>query len=127
MKLHFPIVIVDDDEAVRGSLETLLVAHGNTVRTYGSGASFLGREFGDELFSVLLDIRMEGMNGFTVQRSIERFARPIPVIFMTAHQIEEARLRQNTGSEPIMTLIKPFTPEQLFTALNKADGLLRIS
>ncbi|MGF1456110.1 MAG: response regulator transcription factor [Alphaproteobacteria bacterium] len=126
MKCVFPIAIIDDDPGVRGSLETLLCAMGNTVHSYESGPAFLSRQDGMTLMSVLLDLRMDGMNGITVLDSIQRFDRPIPVTAMTAHanaDVRETLLKRGA----LDVLEKPFMPDQLFAALARSETLLRLS
>ncbi len=126
MKISFPIAIVDDDDAVRQSLETMLRAFGNTVTSYRSGPAFLSKQMGQDLICVMLDLRMPGMSGHGVLECIRRFDRPVPVIVMTAHGSKESH--STILNDSIVDLLeKPFGPTRLFEALRKADMLLRLS
>ena len=65
------ILIVDDESAARGALETLLRREGFDVRNASDGPSALAEcaKFCPDL--ILLDILMPGMNGFEVCRRIK--------------------------------------------------------
>jgi two-component system response regulator DctR len=79
------VYIVDDDEAIRDSLDYLMASRGTPCRTYPSAEAFL--EAWDESFAgcLLLDIRMEEMSGDELfKHLVERGCR-LPVIFLTGH------------------------------------------
>ena len=79
------IYIVDDDEAVRDSLQWLLEGQDYRVRCFDSAESFLGRYDPREVACLIADVRMEGMSGLELQdRLIERQS-PLPIIFITGH------------------------------------------
>ena len=79
------VYVVDDDEAVRDSLQWLLEGKDYRVRCFDSGETFLGRYDPKEVACVLVDIRMAGMTGLELQdRLIERNS-PLPIVFITGH------------------------------------------
>lgn len=79
------VYIVEDDEAVRDSLQWLLEGKDYKVRCFDSGETFLGRYDPKEVACVLIDIRMAGMTGLELQdRLIERNS-PLPIVFITGH------------------------------------------
>ncbi len=79
------IYIVDDDEAVRDSLQWLLEGQDYRVRCFDSAESFLGRYDPREVACLIADVRMDGMSGLELQdRLIERQS-PLPIIFITGH------------------------------------------
>jgi FixJ family two-component response regulator len=80
-----PVHIVDDDEAVRDSLTTLLEAGGHDVRAYASGEAFLDAGNAPWAGCVLLDVAMPGMSGIDVQAEMLRRGITLPVIFLTGH------------------------------------------
>lgn len=90
------IVIVDDDDLLRESVEQNLVDAGFAVRSFGDGASAL--EYfasGGEADLVLLDWKMPEMNGIEVLKKLRQAGFGVPVIFLTvlSDQIyEEAAL-----------------------------------
>jgi FixJ family two-component response regulator len=76
------VYIVDDDATIGESLSSLLRANGKRVRIFTSGREFLDFERRDDCACLILDLRMPGLNGLEVQRSISAEAG-IPVIFIT--------------------------------------------
>ena len=114
-----PIVhIIDDDAAVRESLEALLTVLGYSVETYGSAEAYLERsEVSDGC--VLLDVHMPGMNGLDLLRELARRRRRSPVLILTASRDE--RLRDHAlelGAVAFLT--KPVTQARLLAALREA-------
>ncbi len=79
------VYVVDDDDAVRDSLQWLLEGKGYRVRCYDSAESFLSRYDPREVACMFVDIRMGGMSGLELQdRLIERKS-PLPIVFITGH------------------------------------------
>lgn len=79
------VYIVDDDEAVRDSLQWLLEGNDYRVRCYESAEAFLSRYDAREVACLIADIRMVGMSGMELQdRLIERRS-PLPIVFITGH------------------------------------------
>ena len=79
------VYVVDDDDAVRDSLQWLLEGKGYRVRCYDSAESFLSRYDAREVACMFVDIRMGGMSGLELQdRLIERKS-PLPIVFITGH------------------------------------------
>lgn len=63
------VYVVEDDEAVRDSLELLLKSDGKPVKTYESATAFL-KDYSDKMAGcIVLDIRMPGMDGMELQKS----------------------------------------------------------
>ena len=79
------VYIVDDDEAVRDSLQWLLEGRDYRVRCFESAEGFLSRYDPREVACLVVDIRMNGMTGLELQdRLIERQS-PLPIVFITGH------------------------------------------
>ena len=77
--------IVDDDEAIRDSLEWLLQSRGLPSVAYPSAEAFLEAWNPSFTGCILLDIRMEEMSGTELfERLLEQGCR-LPVIFLTGH------------------------------------------
>ena len=85
------IFVVDDDESVRKSLRRLLRSAGFGVETFASGAQFLARTPRARDGVVILDLRMPSQNGLEIQRELRDRGTPMRVIFITAHDDDEAR------------------------------------
>ncbi len=79
------VYIVDDDEAVRGSLRWLLEANSYRVRAYSSAEAFLA-EYDEQHAGVLIvDVRMPGMSGLELQEHLIARKSPMPIVFITGH------------------------------------------
>ena len=79
------VYVVDDDEAVRDSLQWLLEGMDYRVKCFESAEAFLARFDTREVACLIVDIRMGGMTGLELQdRLIERKC-PLPLVFITGH------------------------------------------
>ena len=106
------VYIVDDDEAVRDSLEVLLTAMQVPTRSYSSAAEFLENYSSDQAGCLILDVRMAGMSGLELQRVLKRRHALLPVIFITGHgDVEGAVVAMQAGA--VDYLQKPFNEQKL--------------
>ena len=111
--------VVDDDPAVRRSLERLLDAAGFHVVSYHSPAAFLNAASGLSAGCVLLDIRMPGVDGLELQARLNRLRVNLPVIVMTGHgDVPSAVRAMKAGA--VDFLEKPFDDETLLNAIGGA-------
>ena len=78
------VLLVDDDPAMRDSLDFLLGAAGFEVRLFESAQTFLTELPGLEPGCVVTDIRMPGMDGVELARHLARLPTAPAVIFVTA-------------------------------------------
>jgi FixJ family two-component response regulator len=113
------IFVVDDDESVRKSLRRLLRSVGFEVETFASGAQFLSRVPPVTDGVVILDLRMPMVNGLDVQRELGRRGAPVAVIFITAHDDEEAR-EKAMACGAIGVVRKPFDQHVLLDLVDHA-------
>jgi len=106
------VYVVDDDEAVRDSVQWLLEGQDFRVRSFESSEVFLARYDPREVACLIVDIRMDGMSGLELQdRLIERNS-PLPMAFITGHG--DVPLAVDTMKKGAMDFIqKPFKEEQL--------------
>ena len=79
------VYVVDDDEAVRDSLQWLLEGKDYRVRCFDSAESFLARYDAREVACLIVDIRMEGMSGLELQDRLIENKSPLPIVFITGH------------------------------------------
>jgi two-component system response regulator DctR len=77
--------IVDDDPAVRDSLQWLLKSRGVQSRTWESATKFLQLASSDLCGCLLLDVRMPGMSGIELFDRLRVLQCHLPVIFLTGH------------------------------------------
>ena len=96
------VYVVDDDEAVRDSLQWLLEGKDYRVRCFDSAESFLSRYDPREVACLIVDIRMGGMTGLELQdKLVERMLDSARESF-SEHQNaanREALLSKLTGRE----------------------------
>ena len=79
------VYVVDDDEAVRDSLQWLLEGKDYRVRCFDSAETFLSRYDAREVACLIVDIRMGGMSGLELQDKLIERKSPLPVVFITGH------------------------------------------
>ena len=110
------VYVVDDDEAVRDSLQWLLEGKDYRVRCFDSAETFLSRYDPREVACLLVDIRMPGISGLELQdRLIERKS-PLPVVFITGHG--DVPMAVTTMKKGAMDFIpKPFKEEELLSVV----------
>ena len=117
--LHL-ISVVDDDDSVRESLESLLRSVGFAVKVFASAEAFLNSDHLRDTDCLILDVRMPGMNGIELHRHLAASHCEMPVIFITAHgSDEEVRTRALRGGA-VDYLVKPFSEETLLNAVHAA-------
>lgn len=116
------ICVVDDDEAVRDSLQILLETVGYAVRAYDSGPAFLDVCRDIETGCVLLDVHMPKMSGLEVQQQFYALRPDQPVIIVTAHgDVTMAVQAMKAGAVDFIE--KPFQEETLLDSVNNALSL----
>jgi FixJ family two-component response regulator len=115
------VCVVDDDESVRESLPDLLKELGFAAHAFASAHDFLTS--GDIVATqcLLLDVVMPGMSGPELQRELSLRGHAIPIVFITARGDETVRQRLREQGA-VECLFKPFSEQQLRTALDAALG-----
>ena len=79
------IAIVDDDEALREALGSVMKAAGFKIDTFATAEAFLDSDHRANTACLILDVRLPGMNGIELQRSLADSGSQIPIVFVTAH------------------------------------------
>ena len=112
------VYVVDDDEAVRDSLQWLLEGKDYRVRCFDSAESFLARYDQREVACLIVEIRMGGMTGLELQdRLIERNS-PLPIVFITGHG--DVPMAVNTMKKGALDFIqKPFNEGELVNLVER--------
>jgi two-component system response regulator FixJ len=119
MQREAVIYVVDDDDAVRQSLEFLLKTAGISVRGFESAKSFL--EVLPDIRSgcLITDVRMPEIDGIELLRRVKAANADLPVIVITGHgEIALAVEAMKIGA--IDFLEKPFDDDLLLTAVRAA-------
>lgn len=112
------VYVVDDDEAVRDSLQWLLEGQDYRVRCFESAEAFISRYDAREVACLIADIRMSGMTGMELQdRLIERHS-PLPIVFITGHgDVPMAVESMKKGALDFIQ--KPFNESQLLQLVER--------
>jgi len=122
--MHKPIpmiTIVDDDASVARALRRLILSAGYLVETFASAREFLESMPSTRTACLVLDIYLEGMNGFELQEQMAADRLAIPIIFMTAHDDAATRERiKRAGMAGY--LVKPFDGQVLLDAILGVAG-----
>ncbi|MCF6325029.1 MAG: response regulator [Gammaproteobacteria bacterium] len=124
------IFVVDDDPAVRDSLQWLLESAGHQVVAYSSAEGFIDAlEQNDcdcdchfdffECACLVLDLQMLGMDGLELQRFLASRCPCLPVIFISGHA-DERQIEQAMSAGAVVFLTKPFNDEQLLEHIRQA-------
>lgn len=79
------VFIVDDDPAIRKSMSMMLEAHGLAWKAFASAAEFLEAYSPSQRGCVLLDLRMPGMTGEELLKTLRQGGVGVPVIIITGH------------------------------------------
>src|SRR5262245_21365853 len=77
--------VIDDDEALRDSLASLLASARLKVRTYESAVAFLKSIAEVEPGCVMTDVRMPDVSGVDLLRRLKASEMALPVIVITGH------------------------------------------
>lgn len=113
------IFIVEDDDAVRESLQLMLETHDYRVQTFASGQTFMSAFHADMRGCIVLDIRMPGMDGMAVQDALIERHCVMPIIFVTGHgDVELAVEAMKKGALDFIQ--KPYDEDELLLKINKA-------
>ena len=111
--------VIDDDEAVRESIDFLLRSAGLSVRTYDSAASFLDAAPKIAAGCIITDVRMPGLSGIDLLRRLQEMRIGLPVIVITGHgDVPLAVEAMKCGA--IDFLEKPFDDDVLLTSVRSA-------
>jgi two-component system response regulator FixJ len=111
------IHVVDDDEAVRESLEALLIVTGFDVRTYSSAEEYLAVSSAAVSNGCLLvDIHMPGMSGIELLQELASRNSQVPVLVLTASR-EDRVMEQALEFGAAAFLRKPISGGNLVEAL----------
>ncbi len=111
-----PVLVVEDDAALREALaDTLELAGYTAIPAADAEQALAWLERGDPGL-VLSDVQMPGMDGHTLLRTLKTRRPDIPVILMTAYgQIERAVTAMREGASDYLP--KPFEPDRLLAAV----------
>ncbi|MGZ4391749.1 MAG: response regulator transcription factor [Gaiellaceae bacterium] len=114
------ILVVDDDDDIRGLLRTLLERAGHEVSDAPDGRAGLREFYAGSPDLVILDVAMPGLDGWATLERI-REVSDVPVMMLTARDAEVERVRGlKSGADDYV--VKPFGRQELVA---RVDVLLR--
>jgi FixJ family two-component response regulator len=113
------VFVIDDDDALRESIQGLLKSVGLRSEAFGAAQEFLGSKRPDGPSCLVLDVRLPGINGLDFQRQLADAGIRIPIIFITGHgDIPMTVKAMKSGAVEFLT--KPFGDEELLDAVYQA-------
>ncbi len=122
MKTTQPTVyIVDDDPEMRESLDLLVSSVGLKAETYASAEEFLEGRVDAPVFPqcLILDVRMRGMSGLSLQKKLAAAGTKIPIIMITAYaDVQMAVEAMQVGLVDFIE--KPFNRQALLDRIHEA-------
>src|SRR5262245_27435145 len=117
------VLTVDDDPAVRSSLQFCLELEGFQVRTFASGSELLDEPNMPPSGCLVIDYRLPGMNGLELLAELRRRNVTLPAIVVTTHPSESIRGQTTTAGASLIE--KPLLNEALFDSIRAIMNLQR--
>jgi two-component system response regulator FixJ len=111
------VIVVDDDDAVRDSLKTLLELQSFAVSTFETCHDFLNSDIADA-GCLVLDIHLPGMNGFDLMEALKRNKRSLPTILITG-RCDNAMRDRARALGAVALLEKPIDFNGLMVAIGR--------
>lgn len=115
------VYVIEDDAAVRSSVEFLIQCMGLNVASFGTGTAFLDAIGQTDEGCALIDLMLPDMNGLEIQRELTARGITLPVVIITGHgdkTLREKAIRQGAAG----FLDKPYLPEDLQDLIKRLVG-----
>jgi two-component system response regulator FixJ len=113
------VYLIDDDDSIRNAIEMLLQSANMNVETFISGEKFLQFNPQNNRSCIISDLKMKGLDGFSLCEKLHEKGVNIPVIFLTAFDSQEYRKRaREIGASGYMS--KPVDDQALIDSINWA-------
>ena len=113
------VFVVDDDPAMRRSLENLVRSVGLRVAAFATAQDFLRAPRPNGPGCLVLDVRLPGLSGLDLQKQLIEANRDIPIVFITGHGDIPMTVRaMRAGAVEFLT--KPFRDQDLLDAIHQA-------
>jgi two-component system sensor histidine kinase/response regulator len=109
------ILIVDDSPENIFSLKTLLELHNFPTDSASGGEEALRKVLKNSYALIILDVQMPGMDGFEVAETLSgnNLSKDIPIIFLSAINVEKKYITKGYSSGGIDYVTKPIDPDIL--------------
>lgn len=112
------VLVIEDDELIRGTLRDLLEIHGHEVTTASDGQAGVAAVVAGRPDLVLCDVGLPRLDGYAVLEQVRSLAEggDVPFIFLTAHTArEDLRRGMQSGADDYLT--KPFSEDEVIAAI----------
>ncbi|MEW6234986.1 MAG: sigma-54 dependent transcriptional regulator [Candidatus Omnitrophota bacterium] len=119
------ILIVDDEEDVHYSFKRFLAPLNSSILTAASGEEALEILKTESPDLIIMDIKMEGMDGLAALNEITKLNRRIPVIIMTAYSTTASAI-EATRLGAYDYIMKPFDPPKMMEVIQEALSTRRM-
>ncbi|MBX3513898.1 MAG: response regulator [Xanthobacteraceae bacterium] len=118
------VYVIDDDDAARDSLQFLLETAGLHAQTYETATAFLKNLPSPGSGCVITDVRMPGMTGIELLKTLKARAFPLPVIVITGHgDIPLAVDAMREGAADFLE--KPYNDDALLQSIERAVASMK--
>jgi len=116
------VLVVDDRIENRELIEAILEDEGYRITAASTGAQGLDLALGDPPDTILLDVAMPDIDGFTVCRQLQQHVETamVPVIFVSAQVLDKASVCRGLTLGAIDYITKPFDPDELAARVRNA-------
>jgi FixJ family two-component response regulator len=122
MNIDPKVYIIDDDEVVRDVLAQTIETGGYAVHTFPNAEAFIGTCTPQCQGCIVLDVKMPGMDGPTLQRELLQRGVRLPIIFLSAHGDIPLTVRTiKAGAVDFLT--KPVDNKVLLERIRTAIGI----
>ena len=115
------VFVIDDDASARAGLGRLIRVAGYDTRLYSDASTFLAEAPPTPNACIVLDLRMPGLTGITLQEKIASRGISIPVIIVTADEDKNTRHRARQAGA-VAFFRKPVDGPALLDAIEWAVG-----
>ena len=112
----FVVAVVDDDQGILLSLESLLESADYVVRLFASAAALLESGCLAQIDCLISDIDMPGVDGFELVHIVHTARPRLPVILITGYPDRLTRLPALEGNTPRL-FTKPFQGSELLAVI----------
>lgn len=117
MNLGIKLLVAEDDPNLGTILKAYLTQKGYTVVWAKDGNEALENFEKEDVDACILDVMMPAKDGYTVAKEIRKVDKKVPIIFLTAKNLEQDKLKGfEVGADDYIT--KPFSMEELLARLN---------
>jgi len=119
MSVKGKVLVVDDEEYVRGMLASMLGSMGLESVEANNGddglAAFIGT--GGKFIACVIDLTMQGMGGLELLERIREVDSRVPIVLVSGYSPHDVRQKESKSAS-ISFLQKPFTLEQFRSSIN---------